>query len=214
MQSRSIAWLVAISFPIWFVPLWAGLWKLAGLTFVGVTTATGGLLLTMVLVAAYTDAESAKIPNWITYTGVAWALLLNSLHTLLVDESTDHWLGTVGIGQSLLGFATLFIGLLVIFSFSGGGAGDVKLVGAIGAFLGLQNGIEAVLIAFIFCAVISLVLTLSRRLVKSSSGLQQSISGEREMLNQKIRLGPFFAIGTILILCRESGMLSFTLLGS
>jgi Flp pilus assembly protein protease CpaA len=214
MQSRSVAWLAAISFPIWFIPLWIGLWRLGGLTVVGVTTATGGLLLTMVLVAAYTDSESAKIPNWITYTGVVWALLLNSLHTWMVDESTDQWLGTVGIGESLLGFTTLFIGLLVIFSFSGGGAGDVKLVGAIGAFLGLQNGIEAVLIAFIFCAVISLVLTLSRRWLKPSSEPPQSAAGERRMLKHKIRLGPFFAIGTILILCRESGMLSFTLLGS
>jgi prepilin peptidase CpaA len=229
MKPRTLAWIVAFSFPLWFIPLWVGCWKLTGLNIIGVTTATGGLLLVMVSVAAYTDLQSARIPNWITYTGTLWALTLNAIHSWYADESTNQWMGTVGIAESLVGFFVLFFGLLVIFSFSGGGSGDVKLVGAVGAFLGLANGFEAILLAFIFCAVASLLLTIYRLVFRTavfeagsgktpSFGLTERVqattaAARSTWMKQKIRLAPSFAFGVFLILCRESGMLHFSLLG-
>jgi prepilin peptidase CpaA len=224
MKPRTIAWIVAISFPLWFIPLWVGCWKLTGLNILGVTSATGGLLLVIVTVAAYTDLQSGRIPNWITYTGTLWAIALNTVHSWLADESTNQWMGTVGIGESLLGWFILFFGLLVIFSFSGGGSGDVKLVGAVGAFLGLTNGFEAILLAFVFCALGSVLLTLFRVVSKkpatalASSGMVERVqtttmAAPAAWMKQKIRLAPSFAFGTFLVLCRESGMLKFSLLG-
>lgn len=229
MKPRTIAWIVAFSFPLWFIPLWVGCWKLTGSNIIGVTTATGGLLLVIVTVAAYTDLQSARIPNWITYTGTLWALALNAVHSWLADESTNQWMGTVGIGESLLGFFVLFFGLAVVFSFSGGGSGDVKLVGAVGAFFGLVNGFEAILLAFVFCAVASLLLTLHLLISKksfiketpkesASAGLAERVqattmAAPAAWMKQKIRLAPSFAFGTFLVLCRESGMFHFSLLG-
>lgn len=229
MKPRTLAWIVAFSFPLWFIPLWVGCWKLTGLNIIGVTTATGGLLLVIVTAAAYTDLQTGLIPNWITYTGTLWAWALNAIHSIYADETTNEWMGTVGIGESLLGFFFLFVGLLVIVSFSGGGSGDVKLVGAVGAFLGLANGFEAILLAFIFCAVASLLLTIYRlvfgtSVLEAGSGETPSfgltervqastMAAPATWMKQKIRLAPSFAFGTFLVLCRDSGMLHFSLLG-
>ncbi len=235
MKPRSVAWIVAISFPLWFVPLWVGCWKLAGLNYLGLTTATGGLLLIMTSVGARTDFQTARIPNWITYTGALWAFALNGFHTWVGNETTNQWLGTIGIGQSLVGFAILFFGMFVVFSFSGGGAGDVKMVGSIGAFLGIANGFEAVMLSYICGAMISIGQLFFCRTssVQAANSTQADLAGGRilvpgigdgsedngvaeptDIWKRTIRLGPVFAVGTILVLCRESGLIEFSFIGN
>jgi len=76
-------------------------------------------------VAMATDLRHRRIPNWLT---VSSALL-----GLVFHGATQGW---QGIGQSLGGFAVGFGILLVLWLIGGGGGGDVKLMGAIGAWLG------------------------------------------------------------------------------
>lgn len=79
---------------------------------------------TLTLVAAYWDVKTRKLPNWLTVSGFVAALVF---HTTIG--------GIAGLGDSLLGFLTGFAILLILWLTGGGGAGDVKLMGALGAWL-------------------------------------------------------------------------------
>ena len=225
MKSRKAAWIIAATFPIWFVPLWLGIVRLTGSNFVGLGTATGGLLTVLVLVAAYTDSQHWRIPNWLTYTGTLWAIAINAGQSLFGNESSQQMLGAVGIGQSLLGFAALFFGLLIVCSFSGGGAGDVKMGGAIGSFLGLKNGFEAFLITYVACAIVVMLQTAinslradaQREEAENDHGAQllgkENQSG-RNFFRRPVPLAPFFALGSIIVLLRETGLFEFSIFGA
>ena len=226
MKSRKAAWIIASTFPLWFVPLWLGLGKIIGANFTGLATATGGLLTVLVLTAAYTDSQKWRIPNWLTYVGTLWAFAINLAQSVFGNETSQQLLGAVGIGPSLLGFAVFFTGLLIVFSFSGGGAGDVKIGGAIGSFLGPKLGFEAILITYVGCAIVVVFqalakLTLSGK-ADDAAGDQHETGGKLlgeepsesiNLLKTRIPLAPFFALGTIVILMRESGFFKFSIIG-
>ena len=76
-------------------------------------------------VAAVSDLRTRRLPNWLTVPAFAAGLLA---HTVVN--------GFAGLGFALLGFATGFGLLLVLWLIGGGGGGDVKLMGALGAWLG------------------------------------------------------------------------------
>lgn len=97
------------------------------------------VLFCLLFVAAVTDLRRHKIYNWTTYTGMLAALVLNAL----------GW-GTRGTGwaslqDSLAGLIACGFIMLFCFVLFNLGGGDVKLIAMIGAFLGLQQGIEALL---------------------------------------------------------------------
>jgi len=90
--------------------------------------------------AACTDLRWRRIPNWITVPGFFLGLALNVAHN-----------GWAGLKTSLLGAG---LGLLLLFPFvalHGLGAGDWKLAGAAGSFLGPGVLID-VLLASVFVA--------------------------------------------------------------
>jgi prepilin peptidase CpaA len=97
------------------------------------------LLLFFLITAAITDIRSQRIPNWITFT---MAILGLGFHSAVS--------GFNGLFFSLAGLGT-GIGVLIVFYLLGGmGAGDVKLMGGVGAVLGPKN----VFMAFLFTCII------------------------------------------------------------
>ena len=82
-------------------------------------------LLLILMLASWTDFQQHRIPNILSLGGI---LLGTALHT---------WIsGISGFATSLAG-AAVGIAILLPFYLRGGmGAGDVKLMGAVGAFLG------------------------------------------------------------------------------
>src|SRR5690349_16145773 len=85
------------------------------------------LALALVLTAAvFTELTEHKIPNWLTFTGMATGLAIGYLY-----GKPALWSSLAGLG---LGFGFLFI----FYVFGGVGGGDVKLMGAAGALMGAE----------------------------------------------------------------------------
>jgi prepilin peptidase CpaA len=91
--------------------------------------------LIVLAVATFTDLRSRRIPNWLV------------LPFLLAGIIVSGWLyGWHGIGQSIsgMGLGALLFG--VLYWMGGMGMGDVKLCAAIGAWIGPQQLITALVI--------------------------------------------------------------------
>jgi prepilin peptidase CpaA len=95
-------------------------------------------LVTLLVLCAVSDIRATRIPNIMTIPFAVSAVVLHSF-----DKGLDGFL------FSTAGMAT-GIGLLILpYMMSGMGAGDVKLMGAVGSFLGAKATLEAfILIAF------------------------------------------------------------------
>lgn len=76
-------------------------------------------------IGAAIDLRTRRIPNFLTFGGAVAAL---AYHT--------YFSGVTGLGQSAAGWATGVALFLPMFLIGGMGAGDVKLLGAVGAWLG------------------------------------------------------------------------------
>ncbi len=125
------------------------------------------LLFLLVSVATATDLARHKIYNWTTYPGILAALALNAVGALVVSrqgssDSLSALMGWVGLGESLLGLLVCGFVMIVCFVFFRVGGGDVKLMAMLGAFLGVQKGIEALLWTFVLGGAMSLIVLVWR----------------------------------------------------
>lgn len=82
-------------------------------------------LAALVVVAAITDALRERVPNWLTLPAVALALSIRF-----------SFGGTEEVFRGVAGLLTGFALLIGFYAKGGMGAGDVKLVAAVGAFTG------------------------------------------------------------------------------
>jgi prepilin peptidase CpaA len=100
-----------------------------------------GAVLGVSLAAALIDARLRRIPNWLTAPVLAAGLVQAAFVA-----------GGAGLADSLCASSMLALPYVVLFLFAGGGAGDAKLMAALGAWLGLVQG-ALVLAAVALCGV-------------------------------------------------------------
>jgi Flp pilus assembly protein protease CpaA len=166
------------------------------------------LLILLTATAAATDLVYHKIYNWNTYAGILAALAVNFLENGWND-------GYPGLEESLKGFALCGGLLLVAFVLFGGkiGGGDVKLMAMLGAFLGFEQGLNALLWTFALGFVLGICILIWRvgfiRLVVGSvrhllwslrlaSWLPLS-DAERKQLEPPLYLAPAAVVAVVIV---------------
>lgn len=114
-------------------------------------------LILMVVIAAVTDIGSRRIPNVLVVSGLAIALILQVL--LPVTGSWQTWLYGA--------LAGLFL-FLPFYMLRGMGAGDVKLMAAVGSFAGPTLALKIALATFIIGGIWSLIVIISKGKVRET----------------------------------------------
>jgi prepilin peptidase CpaA len=164
------------------------------------------LIILLTLCAAY-DARSNKIPNILT---VPFAISAVALHT--INNGLDGFLfSTAGM---VIGIALLVIPYIM----GGMGAGDVKLMGVVGGFLGAKATLGAFILIALAGGIYSLALIFIRResfkgffsekliILSNIAMLRQYMPLKPKNSGQKPRLkyGVAIAFGTITHLLLKS----------
>jgi prepilin peptidase CpaA len=109
-------------------------------------TVTHGLALGVAALALIWDLGTRRIPNVLTFGAAAMALLFHLSST-----------GATGVGFALAGWLVGALVFFVPFALGGLGAGDVKLLAALGAWLGTGEVLWLAAYAGIAGAVMALV---------------------------------------------------------
>ncbi len=107
-------------------------------------------LIALVVLAAWSDLRTRRIPNALTITGLIVALLIRSAH------------GLDAVGTGALGAALAFGVAFPLFALRGLGAGDVKLLAACGAFLGPSRLVIALLVTALLGGLMAIIAVLQR----------------------------------------------------
>jgi prepilin peptidase CpaA len=116
-----------------------------------------GLAVALALIAGWTDWRSRRIPNWLTVPGFLVGVSVNLLAG-----------GWAGLKTSLLGAG---LGLLVLLPFvflRSLGAGDWKLAGALGAFVGWEALANLLMGSVLVAGVMALGLVIYKRRLKET----------------------------------------------
>jgi prepilin peptidase CpaA len=108
--------------------------------------AVGGLA----VVAAVYDLRTGRVPNVLTFGAAAAGFAFSALHA-----------GLSGLGTSLLGCLAGFVLFLPLFALGGMGGGDVKLLAAIGAWIGPMGALQAALWASLAGGVLAVIVAIS-----------------------------------------------------
>ncbi len=93
-------------------------------------------LLSATAVCAVSDLRSRRIPNLVTIP----LFLLGIVRAGLIADGS-------GLTDSILGCVLMAFPYVILFALSKGGAGDAKLMGALGAWVGVKEG--GLLLAFV-----------------------------------------------------------------
>ena len=114
-----------------------------------------GVVIGASLVAAGCDVRQRRIPNALTMPLLAFGLVWVT------------WLGGLaGLAEAAGTCVLLALPYVLLFIFVGGGAGDAKLMGAIGAWLGLRYGLTVLVCVMIAGGGLAIAKAISQKRLK------------------------------------------------
>lgn len=156
--------------------------------------------LVVVAVATFTDMRSRRVPNWLVWPFMAAGPIVS----IVVQGGHGLWESFLGWGLAVLVFG--FLNWL-----GGMGMGDVKLMAAIGTWIGPHRMFVAMILTFLAGGVMAIAWSLSKgfagELFGSTGALMGSFKGgikphkELHLDNPSARKMPYvpaIAIGTLL----------------
>jgi prepilin peptidase CpaA len=109
--------------------------------------------------AAWSDFKHHRIPNSIVFSGVVAGVALNSLLAHGLGFASKYAPGAGGFAFALGGLGLGLACLLPFYLLRAMGAGDVKLMAMVGAFLGPADLLGAVAFTFLAGGAMALVVT-------------------------------------------------------
>lgn len=108
-----------------------------------------GVLVLLVTVAALTDVQQGKIPNWLTYPSWVFGLTFAGLAA-----------GWAGLASAGAGWAIGFLPFFLLYLMGGMGGGDVKLMAAVGALKGFPFIVNAMVTSILVGGLIALLIVI------------------------------------------------------
>jgi prepilin peptidase CpaA len=108
-------------------------------------------LLVLAVLAAIWDLRTRRIPNWLVLAGLIAGFVLNGL-----------LFGLHGLALAALGMITGFGIYLLLFLLHAMGAGDVKLMAAVGSLVGWRWWFQIFLVSLIIGAIAAIFLVLAK----------------------------------------------------
>jgi prepilin peptidase CpaA len=116
------------------------------------------LVTVVLIVAAWIDGRQLKVPNWLTFPMI--------ISGWLYSIAAFYWAGLPwweGLGWSLLGTAIGLALLLPAYAIGGMGAGDVKLLAGVGAWVYASHTFYAFCVSVIVGAILAAGMVVYRR---------------------------------------------------
>ena len=120
------------------------------------------LLLGLLVRAVWTDIQSRRISNRLVLLGLLAGFALQGLVTPGAGLFAQPF-GGLGLMSAAAGMLTGFSLLLPMYALGAMGAGDVKLMAMIGAFLGPQDAVGAMLSSAVVGGVLALAVAVYQR---------------------------------------------------
>ncbi|USG65688.1 A24 family peptidase [Brevibacillus ruminantium] len=137
----------------------------------------------IMVIATITDIRRRMIYNWLTLPGIAYFLIV---HAIL---HPGQWF-TYMLGMLLLGGISL---LMAIVSRGQLGGGDIKLLALVGAAVGWQAGIYALVFTYILACLVAIPIWIASKFSRKTGG------------SQALPMAPFIAGGTTALLLLSLG---------
>lgn len=125
------------------------------------TLQVSGVIIALAI-AVFTDLRTRRVSNAVVVAGAVVALIASGLGTAS-NGATPGTGGFVGLLSALAGIAVGFAALFPLYALRAMGAGDVKLMMMVGAFLGPMNTLGAVVLTFLAGGVLAIVMALWQR---------------------------------------------------
>ena len=156
------------------------------------------LLIPMLIIAFLVDYRLQIIPNRLTLTIFELGLVFTFAETLLninvgINIFVNNLLGML-VGGGIFLLITLIGGIIA--GKEAMGFGDVKLMGALGLFFGWLNMILISVMAFLFAAIVSIIILISRK----------------KKMNEYIPFGPFIVVASMIPMYLSTSNLLLVLL--
>ena len=149
--------------------------------------------LALLAAAAVADVRERRVPNRLLLLGLAGRGALYAAELLTGPEE----FGAVLLGDlAQAGAAVAVLALAAAASRGALGFGDVKLMGALGLFFGWLNMILISVMAFLFAAIVSIIILISRK----------------KKMNEYIPFGPFIVVASMIPMYLSTSNLLLVLL--